>query len=676
MAASPLEVIPQSSDDEHVRCGTSSDPDFEGPGPQVAELEEAGHALHGDADVEEDEEEHGIEYNEDTEEEEEDEEDATDDDLQRWSVVDATAYLYAQKVKHCISDNAFKALWIAFKKVMPILAAVSQDYLPSAETIKRQAMKFLPEMVVDVAHKNLDTGEDFLESGLARFPKKRYENKEHWEHLYEIWRVDLTALLRYHERLHRVKDNVVIINIDGVPIGRTGRSQTIVSLKFQTCRNVYQVVNAIPSTNGKKMLTVPLLLGQLCHDLKRLQLNIKYISADAPMRAFLRKQKSHSGRKACDYCYGTAGHEGKPIWSVRTLNAEPRSYAKVLRDYEEHDRTGRPLQEFGYNAKCELVELLPGFDIVDNIPVDSMHLLYLGVARCLFELLFKVGERRDTNRPMERVCTSGLNKSLPIIRVPNEIGRRPRPIDYKNYKASEWRNLILYYFPLTLNELPKGLRCQFMLEFCYLARAYSLDEESWARLNHDDLERLALKWYRNYNAEFGKNNMRYNIHLLAHLLRMRIHGPFSETSAFDFESSFAASSRAQKPGTTSVGLQSMRHSYIRPREGHTCSKTLILRDKITARSNDTLVYTRDGLYEIVQALESTLVVKRINVGTYFPPIKTHLEMSSIGVWKYLFTDEDHETILRTEVQGKLLAIPTEESTVMISATKSMLMEGD
>ncbi len=615
---------------------------------------------------------------EDVEGDDDSAEDIPEDDLDRWSVLDATAYLYSEKVKHCISDNAFRAIWVALKRVLPILSSVPTEYLPSAQTIKRHALQDIPEMSLEVAHQNIETGEEVIEYNLNQFPKKKYEDRDMWEPVYEVWRADLSGVLRHHIALHGGRQATdVVINVDGVPIGRTGKSQTIVSLQFANCRNVYQLVNAIPTQIGKKHITVPLLLRSVCDDLRRLQLNLKYISADAPMRSFLRKQKSHAGRKACDYCYGEAGHVKKPIWSVRTLHAEERTYEQLLRDYDEHDRTGRPLEEFGYKGKSELVELLPGFDIIENIPVDSMHLFYLGITRNLFELLFKVGETRETNkRDVPRCSLNGLNRSLPQIKVPKEVGRRPRTVDFKNYKASEWRNLILYYFPVTLPEITKGLRRQLWLEFCYLARAYSLDDESFLALNKEDLQKLALKWYRNFNNEFGSNNMRYSIHLIAHLLRLRVHGPVCETSAFAFEGSFAASSRAQQPGTTSIGLQSMRQSYIRPREGHTCKKKLSFRNKVTMRSNDTLIYTVDEKYEIVEVGDDNISVKEIVVTTYFPPVKTKLDFTSVGVWKYVYTKDEVKIISKSSVKGKLIAVQCEDYTVLLSATISMLLEAD
>ena len=606
---------------------------------------------------------------------EEEEEDTT-----LWTVNDATRHLYSVKIKHNISDRAFAASWSAFRQILPVLQAMPPEALPSASTIKRHAMQDLPQFRLEIAHRNRETGEDVTERNLEKFPVKKYEVRSAWQPLYEVWRAALNDVCDFHRSLHHGSLHPeVLLNVDGVPIGRTGRSQIIVSMKFTDCRNVYQLVNAIPYEDGKKLLSVTFLIGAVVKDLQRLGLDLKLITADAPMRAFLRNQKSHSGRMACDYCYGRARHEKKPIWGLTTINQEPRSMPRLLQDYEEHDLTGRPLADYGYRAKCELLELIPGFDFINGIPVDPMHLLYLGIARCLFELLFQVGEARVVNdKSVRRVPTEELDSDLVQQRVPSEVNRRPRPMDYKNWKASEWRSLVLYFFPLVVSRLQKGLRRQMWLEFSYLSRAYTLEENSFQKLNPDDLDKLTKKWYRNYHHLFGSNNMRYNIHLFLHLDRIRIHGPFSTISAFPFEGSFAASGRAQRPGTHSVGLQSMRASYLRPREGHVCKKSYKYRSHTTPRSDDTLVYTKEGIFKIVEepVEVSQLVVKRVITTTYFPELPTKLDFEAVGVNKYLYVSDLKKSIHVREVLGKVIAVELEDKTVLVKVSDMELQEAD
>ncbi len=604
-----------------------------------------------------------------------------EEDTTNWTVKDATRHLYGVKIRHNVSDRAFEATWKAFREILPVLQGVPPEALPSARTIKRQALRDLPEFRLEVAHINRETGEEVYERDLEKFPHKKYEERSVWKPMYQVWRAKVEDVLLFHRSQHTVEGlDEVILNVDGVPIGRTGRSQIIVSIKFADCRSVYQLVNAIPFNEGKKLLTVTFLLGDVLHELARLSLRLNFITADAPMRAFLRNQKSHSGRMACDYCYGIAKHEGKPIWGLKTINQEARTMRRLLQDYEEHDVEGRPLAEYGYRGKCELMELLPGWDFINGIPVDPMHLLFLGIARCLFELLFQVGEARVVNdRSVRREKTEGLDEDLVRQRVPHEVPRRPRPVDFKNWKAAEWRSLTLHLFPLVVARLPKGLRRQMWLEFSYLSRAYTLEDEDFEKLDRAALDALAIKWYRNYHHLFGYNNMRYNIHLFLHLGRIRVHGPFSKISAFPFEGSFAASGRAQKPGTLSEGLQSMRASYLRPQEGHTCEKTLLFRSDTTARTDDTLIYTKNHIYKIRQVpLEAgaPMLAEKVITTTYFPPVRTKLDFQAVGLSKFLCIGDHREYIYANDVKGKVIAVSTSEDTILVKVSRAELVEAD
>ena len=493
-----------------------------------------------------------------------------------WTRSDATTFLYRLKTRHNVSDNAFRALWEGFKHTLPIFKDFDSAELPTAKTIKRQVLKNIPPMKLEIAHKDLLTDDITFETGLSAYPKKKYANRREWRPIYEIWSTELEHVLEFHDALHPIKDRSVIVNVDGVPIGRTGRSQTVVSLKFASCRNVYMLVNMIPTSNeGKKLITPEKILLPLVYDIRRLNVTLLYFCADSPMRAFIRNQKSHSGKLACDYCYASARYEkSRLVWGETTMVAEERSLARLRRDYEEHEQEGTPLARFGYNGRCVLLEAIPDFDIIENVPVDPMHHLYLGIGRALFELLFAVGDTRETNSNTPRERVDALNSQLKGIRVPVEITRRPRAMDYRNYKAAEWRNLLLYYFPVVVNCLPNGLRRQMWLELAYLCRAYTVDEDTYRQLDKSALKDLARKWFRNYSREFGKTNLRYIIHLILHLECIRVHGPFCKISAFPFEGAFGASLRSQQQGTTSQGLQFLRQSYMRPLSGHMCKKTI------------------------------------------------------------------------------------------------------
>ncbi len=599
-------------------------------------------------------------------------------DVSRWNSTDATTYLYSLKVRHNISHTAFAAMWDGFRKVLPVLQYCS--HLPSARTLQRTVLKEVPEMKVDVSYLNKETKESEKLFGLEQVPKKKYADRQVYQPVYEVWRAKLEDVVKFHHSTHCHEEKVIILNIDGVPIGRTGRSQTVVSVKFLSCRNIYHLTNAIPFTgDSKKDLSVTFLVGDILQSIKDLNLDLKYICADAPMRSLLRNQKAHTARRGCDYCYGHAGHKGRPIWGLDTMDSEKRTFSRLREDYLSIAAKKNKFSDYGYRGRSEILDILPDFDIIERIPADPMHLLYLGISRALIELMFSVGETRPTNLVDRPQSIRDFDEGVVHVKVPSELPRRPRPMDFKNWKGSEWRHLALIYFPILAEALRPGIRCQIWLEFCFLCRSYSIPQEYFDELDKDYLESVARSWYLSYYNAFGELNMRYNIHLLLHLLRVRIHGAFPDISAFTFEGSFAVGGRAQHVGTASLGLQFMRQSYLRPLNGHTCQKKIKTSVRTTSTRQDNLLYSEKSCYELAEEPkphDHFLKVRKINVTAYVPPAANHLDFTSVGVFKFISVATDLQYLKRDHVLGKLVRVPTADADILVSLSNSQLREAE
>ena len=535
-------------------------------------------------------------------------------------------------------------------------------------------------MKVDVAYQHAATKELEELYGLQQVPKKRYEDRAVYTRVYEVWRTKLADVVTFHHTMHASEEKNVILNIDGVPLGRTGRSQLIVSVKFATCRNIYQVTNAVPfGAFGKKYMTVTFVLGDVLKSVRDLGLNLKYICADAPMRAFLRNQKTHTSKLGCDYCYGEAGHQGRPIWGLETIHSKERTISSLKEDYEAVQAGKKAFSDFGYKGRSEVLDMLPDFDLISDIPVDPLHLLYLGVGRALFELLFAVGETRPTMLNSAPLSTRQIDGELVCVKVPTELPRRPRAMDFKNWKASEWRNLILFYFPIVAHFLPAGPPRDIWLDYCFICRAFSVDDEYFEQLDVDDLKSRVHNWYTMYYNTFGSLNMRYNVHLLAHLFRIRVHGAFPLISAFGFEGSFAASSKAQHVGTSSEGLQSMRHSYLRPMRGHLCEKNINLSTQTTARRQDDLVYSGTSCFELCETPKDSdtfLKVRKVNLSTYFAPGGANTNWTTVGVFKYISTISKQQYVRRSQIRGKLIRVPLGHDYILVTISNAQLREAD
>ena len=128
-----------------------------------------------------------------------------------------------------------------------------------------------------------------------------------------------------------------------------------------------------------------------------------------------------------------------------------------------------------------------------------------------------------------------LDNRLFLIRPPSNLTRSPRSIDERAYwKASEWRNFLLYYSPMALfGLLPEPYFSHFMLlsEAIYLLNqsAITFTEVFEAR------EKLEL-FVKDFQRYYGIENMSFNVHQLLHACDCVLNwGPLWAYSAYGFE---------------------------------------------------------------------------------------------------------------------------------------------
>lgn len=589
--------------------------------------------------------------------------------------------LFLWKVKHNVSERAFRGIMSFIKKNIDMLH-LYQTRIKSTSTLKRQMRKEIPQAHLKVCYSNNVTGEETIEQKLHLFPRTRLQAAEYDIH-YEIWKVPVKEVMSFHFKKHEDMPKIVSMNVDGVPIGRTGKSQTIVSIKFESCRNVYQLLNAIPrDATGKGKMTPEELVLEVLEELVAAGLTLKDIICDAPMRAFLRRQLSHAAKLACDYCFGEATSlKFRRCWLRTTFNKEKRTMERLQELYTGHDSGEVCLRDYGYLEKCFILDAIPNFNIIDGILVDPMHLCYLGVSRALFELTFKVGQNRErTNKVTPRLGTEQLDEMLLRIKVPAELTRKPRAIDFKNYKAQEFRNLVLVYFPALLASLPYGAVRNLWVMFIYLLRAYSLPDKDYETLDKGFLGQVMQKWYYKYQKLFGPTNMRYNVHVFTHCERIRQRGSFPTISAFPFEGAFAFSTRAQEAGTSSIGLQSLEQSYYRSLCGHVCEKTVYYSEKETTRSTNKYVYDKNGVfYEITSVQGNNYCCRRLLTGLYSP--LRLFNFNEVGCAKFSGVEENETlTLHRNDFEGKAVVVPCnsrdKSELVIVAVSHSLLLEAD
>jgi hypothetical protein len=134
-----------------------------------------------------------------------------------------------------------------------------------------------------------------------------------------------------------------------------------------------------------------------------------------------------------------------------------------------------------------------------------MHNVCLGVVKLLFLLTFDVGVSRI--KGIRRQKVTQLSEKLLAVKNPSEFSRRTRIIDFANFKAQEWRNLILFYFPLVISSIQERKNeKQLWLLLAFIVRAYTLPEEHY----EDILLKVNLKISKRYSIKNLKVTLEKN----------------------------------------------------------------------------------------------------------------------------------------------------------------------
>ena len=156
--------------------------------------------------------------------------------------------------------------------------------------------------------------------------------------------------------------------------------------------------------------------------------------------------------------------------------------------------------------------LIPYFNIIDGFVVDYMHCIMLGVARHMSILWLE-----KTNEPWyigNKI--NNMNDMLLKIKPPSNITRAPRSFHERaQWKASEWRNWLLFYSLFVLHGvLPQDYYNHFLL---LVESIYILLSESISHADLDRAENQLHVFLSDFSTIYAVDYMTYDIHLLQHI---------------------------------------------------------------------------------------------------------------------------------------------------------------
>lgn len=340
---------------------------------------------------------------------------------------------------------------------------------------------------------------------------------------------------------HRLKNESCILNIiyldlnfDGLPLFKSSsigiwpilcRSLTLESLKKPFIIGLF--------TGKGKPEPLDLYLQDMIKELndiiknnvqidhKLFKITIRSLICDAPARAFVKCCVNHNSRHGCEKC----NVEGKYINHTMSFPciSGPLRTKETFKEqmHEEHHKGISPLLHLD-------------LDLVNQVPLDPMHLVYLGIMRKLLTIWILKGKPpyKLPGRSIDELSTKLI---LLSPYVPYEFCRKPRALsDLNRWKAKEFRLFLLYVGPVALiNILPKQLYKHFLMLHAGIT---ILCNDNHISKYVDFAEEVLCNFVQYLENSYGKEIITYNVHSLIHLVAdVKNLGNLNTISCFPFE---------------------------------------------------------------------------------------------------------------------------------------------
>ncbi|PAA76785.1 hypothetical protein BOX15_Mlig005569g2, partial [Macrostomum lignano] len=319
------------------------------------------------------------------------------------------------------------------------------------------------------------------------------------------------------------------LNCDGLPLFKSSKiTLWPILVQFEHIRQPFPVA----SFCGLGLPPLLDYLEQLTNELSILQttgiqykdhkFKVEKISfiCDTPARSFIQGTKGHAGYSSCCWCRTTGEYiHGRVVFP---------SFCE-LRTNEDY----ATMNENNQTIRSPLLLVVP---FTTAFPPDFMHMVCLGIMKKLMKLYTSgvKGLRAACRLSLEQV--KRINSEISYLRcyVPREFSRKPRLLhDLKHYKASEFRNYLLYWGPVLLQ---KELQAPYYEHFLLLHFATYVYSSPKLRHLFPAARACIQRFLFDIRRLFHESLYTVNFHGLFHLPDfVEMHGSLLEMSAFPFE---------------------------------------------------------------------------------------------------------------------------------------------
>lgn len=259
---------------------------------------------------------------------------------------------------------------------------------------------------------------------------------------------------------------------------------------------------------------------------------------DAPAKSFVKQTRGHNSKKGCGFCEVTGKHIGKRISYVNTENNNKRSDEDFRKrtDPEHHNDCTLPAK----SDENETLEDVPGINMIESFPPDSLHVLYLGVTKKELQMIFKKMKypmNELLRRKLSRTDENKIHLSISSAQMtkPSEFNRALRSIEYLQFfKGTELRTFLLYHGIVVLKN---NIDIEIYNHFLTLHVAVLICSSNKFRKYVPATQILFKNFVKKLKVIFGNCMLSYNVHQLLHITEYVLkYGPLDNYSAFDFES--------------------------------------------------------------------------------------------------------------------------------------------
>ncbi|KAE8740594.1 hypothetical protein FOCC_FOCC013894 [Frankliniella occidentalis] len=259
----------------------------------------------------------------------------------------------------------------------------------------------------------------------------------------------------------------------------------------------------------------PLCANGLEHNGKIVKVRVWCAVCDAPAKSFVLNTKGHNSYYGCSKCT-VKGNYTDHTMSFPCLDAPLRTDESFKAREQTHHHNGHTL-----------LNDIPHFGPVSNVPLDYLHLTLLGVVRkTMYAWMSGPYKNRLSKRLVQEVSAILV---LLSAWTPSEY------IKYiKRFKATKYGQILLYTGIVAFS---RSIREDLFDHFvCLHAAHYILADVELSKLYGSYAKELLKFYVKEFKRLYGSKFVSHNVHSLIHLSDdVEKFGPLDSLSAFKFE---------------------------------------------------------------------------------------------------------------------------------------------